>query len=318
MVFFSQIGYFYLATLLYNKVYDFKKFFIIIMKSGFALHTVLKSFTNRVRNGGIIMEKTQKKPITLITGISVLLVGIIVSTIVYGNATAKEATDSAKMLYALSLIATTLGIITTISGIRSLSVLEHTEKIDTKTLAQAALCAALCYIGFTFFKIDIPVGTEKTAIHFGNIFCVLAALLIGGFWGGMAGAVGMTIADLTTAYVTSAPKTFVLKLCIGLIVGLVAHKILKLSEEHNKKYIMLTTIGASVAGMIFNVIADPLVGYFYKTYLLGIPQDLAKVWAKIGTATTAVNAVTTVILASVLYLALRPALKKADLFVSVK
>ena len=45
----------------------------------------------------------------------------------------------------------------------------------------------------------------------------------------------MTIADLTTAYVTSAPKTFLLKLCIGLIVGLVAHKIFHLSKEHSDK-----------------------------------------------------------------------------------
>ena len=98
------------------------------------------------------------------------------------------------------------------------------SKDYVKVLAQAALCAALCYVGATFIKIDIPVGTEKTMFHFGNTFCVLAALLVGGPWGGLAGAVGMTISDLTTSYVTSAPKTFVLKLCIGLIVGLVAHK----------------------------------------------------------------------------------------------
>ena len=42
-----------------------------------------------------------------------------------------------------------------------------------------------------------------------------------GFWGCMAGAVGLSIADLTSAYVTSAPKTFLLKLCIGLITGFV-------------------------------------------------------------------------------------------------
>ena len=49
------------------------------------------------------------------------------------------------------------------------------------TLAMAALFAALCYIGFSYFRIDIPVGTEKTAFHLGNVFCVLAALFIGGF-----------------------------------------------------------------------------------------------------------------------------------------
>ena len=263
------------------------------------------------------MEKVQKTPFTLIIGIALLLIGAITALLSHNNATLEEATDSAKMLYALSLIASTIGIITTISAAHSLSVFRQDAKMNTKTLAQAALCAALCYIGFTFFKIDIPVGTEKTAIHFGNIFCVLAALLIGGFWGGMAGAVGMTIADLTTSYVTSAPKTFVLKLCIGLIVGLVAHKILKLSEEHDKKYVTLATIGASAAGMIFNRLADPVIGYFYKTYLLGVPQDLAKVLAKIGTATTAVNAITTIIISSLLYLALRPALKKSDLFIHV-
>lgn len=108
--------------------------------------------------------------------------------------------------------------------------------MDVTRLAQAGLLAALCYIGFAFLKFDIPVpgSLEKTAVHFGNVFCVLAALLLGGYWGGLAGAVGMTIADLTTAYVTSAPKTFLLKLCIGLIVGLVAHKIFHLSAEHPK------------------------------------------------------------------------------------
>ena len=101
--------------------------------------------------------------------------------------------------------------------------------------------------------------------HFGNVFCVLAALLLGGTWGGLAGAVGMTISDLTTAYVTSAPKTFFLKLCIGLIVGFVAHRLFKLSKEHSVKYVTIATVVSSVCGMLFNVVADPIVGYFYKT-----------------------------------------------------
>ncbi|MCM1101353.1 MAG: ECF transporter S component [Clostridium sp.] len=189
------------------------------------------------------------------------------------------------------------------------------EKADIRRLAQAGLLAALCYIGFAFFKIDIPVGTEKTSFHFGNVFCVLAALLVGGYWGGLAGAVGMTIGDLTTAYVTSAPKTFFLKLCIGLIVGLVAHKIFKLSRTHSPKYVTGVTVLAAVCGMGFNVVADPLVGYFYKMYLLGVPQDLAKALAKMATVTTFVNAIVAVVAASIFYLALRPALKKAGLFI---
>ncbi len=189
--------------------------------------------------------------------------------------------------------------------------------ITVQQLAQAGLCAALCYIGFAFFKIDIPVGPEKTAFHLGNVFCVLAALLLGGYLGGLSGAVGMTIADLTTAYVTSAPKTFLLKLCIGLIVSFVAHNIFKLSKSHKKSYVIGVTFLASFCGMGFNVIADPLVGYFYKTYLLGVPQDISAALQKIATITTSVNAVIAIFAATFFYLVLRPALKKANLLVQL-
>lgn len=220
--------------------------------------------------------------------------------------------------YSYSLTLVFFAVLLTGKGIRNAVFgVYKSDKSDVKRLAMAGLLAALCYIGFAFFKIDIPVGPEKTAFHFGNVFCVLAALLLGGYWGGLAGAVGMTIGDLTTAYVTSAPKTFLLKLCIGLIVGLVAHKLLKLSRDHSPKYVTGAAIAACVCGMAFNVVADPLVGYFYKTYLLGVPQDIASALAKMATVTTAVNAVVAVAAAAIIYLALRPALRKAGLFPEV-
>lgn len=218
--------------------------------------------------------------------------------------------------YSYSLTLVFFAILLTIKGIyNALIGTPKREKYDVKRLAQAGLLAALCYIGFAFFKIDIPVGPEKASFHFGNVFCVLAALLLGGYWGGLAGAVGMTIGDFTTSYVTSAPKTFLLKLCIGLIVGLVAHIFFKLSHDHSAKYVTGVTILASACGMAFNVIADPLVGYFYKTYLFGVPQDITSALMKISALTTSVNAVVAVIAASAIYLALRPALKKSGLFV---
>ena len=191
-------------------------------------------------------------------------------------------------------------------------------KQSLRKLCMAALFAALCYIGFTYCKIDIPVGTEKTAFHLGNVFCVLAALFLGGFWGGMSGAVGMTIADLTTAYVTSAPKTFLLKLGIGLITGLVAHKVFHISLDTRRRIpLSAATAISCAAGMGFNVVADPVVGYFYKTYVLGVPQEAAAIWVKMGAVTTAVNAVVAVIAATVFYLALRPALKRSNLMIQL-
>jgi len=114
-------------------------------------------------------------------------------------------------------------------------------------------------------------------------------------------------------YITVAPKTFVLKLCIGLITGLVAHKISHINEHHDKKYVFKWSLIASIAGLAFNVIADPLVGFFYKQYILGQPQEMASVLAKWSTATTFVNAVVSVILVAFVYNALRPALTRAGL-----
>lgn len=220
--------------------------------------------------------------------------------------------------YSYGLTLVFFAILLTARGIYNAAIgRRRARQADVKRLAQAGLLAALCYIGFAFFKIDIPVGPEKTAFHFGNVFCVLAALLLGGYWGGLAGAVGMTIADLTTSYVTSAPKTFFLKLCIGLIVGLVAHGICHLNQARDGRKAAVATAAAAFCGMAFNVVADPLVGYFYKSYLLGVPQDIASALAKIATLTTGVNAVVAVIAASVFYLALRPALRKSGLSVEI-
>lgn len=220
--------------------------------------------------------------------------------------------------YSYGLICVFFALLLTIKGICNAASKKNViRKADMGRLAQAGLLAALCYIGFAFFKIDIPAGTEKASFHFGNVFCVLAALLLGGYWGGLAGAVGMTIGDLTTTYVTSAPKTFLLKLCIGLIVGLVAHKIFRLTENHSPRYVTGVTVLACVCGMGFNVVADPIVGYFYKTYLFGVPQDITKLLVKISALTTGVNAAVAVIAASILYLALRPALRRSGLFVEL-
>lgn len=188
------------------------------------------------------------------------------------------------------------------------------KKNRIHTLAMAAMFAALCYVGFAFFQFKIPVGDSSTSFHLGNVFCVLAALCIGGLWGGLAGAVGMAIGDLLDpVYITSAPKTFVLKLGIGLITGLVAHKVFAINREKARKVPLVAAVAISAsAGMAFNIVADPLVGYFYKMYILGVPQDAATILAKMSAVTTSVNAVIAVIAATVFYLAIRPALKKTN------
>lgn len=211
-----------------------------------------------------------------------------------------------------------IGLVILVNGIfhttEKNTLVSYTSSEQVKRMAQAALFAALSYIMFTYFKIDITLPGGSTAFHLGNTFVVLAALLLGGSLGGIAGALGLTLADLTTIYVTSAPKTFFLKLCIGLITGFIAHRLFHITKITDKKKLTIATIVSAASGLLFNVVADPLVGYFYKLYLFGIPQDASAALAKIATVTSAVNALLSLLCAVILYLAVRPILIKAGLF----
>ena len=126
------------------------------------------------------------------------------------------------------------------------------EDVRIYRFALTGLFAALSYIVFTFLQIKITLpGGDATSIHLGNAVCVLGALLIGGFYGGLGGAIGMTIGDLLDpVYVIYAPKTLILKLCIGLIAGAVGHGIFKIGrisgEENKRKLYRITELGREV------------------------------------------------------------------------
>lgn len=180
-----------------------------------------------------------------------------------------------------------------------------------------ALMAALSYVVFTFLQIKVPIpGGNATSFHLGNAVCVLAALLLGGPLGGLAGAIGMTIGDiLDPIYVIYAPRTFILKFCIGLITGFVAHKLGKITVSHDRNHVMRWTIIAAIAGMLFNVVFDPLFGFIYNVLIIG--KSFAEAWVLPNLLTTSVNAVASVIVAVSLYFPIRKALIKADLYMIV-
>lgn len=180
----------------------------------------------------------------------------------------------------------------------------------TLKIAVIGLMAALAYIAFTFLQIKIPTPGGFTSFHLGNTFDVLAALLLGGLPGGIAGAIGMGIGDLLDpTYVVVAPKTILLKLGIGIVTGLVAYKIFHIQKKEGKALTQAVVLSA-IAGMLFNIVGEPIFSYFYTAFVLGAPTKAAQALASWNAITTSVNAVLTVIIASVLYLAIAPILKK--------
>lgn len=180
---------------------------------------------------------------------------------------------------------------------------------------QTAILAALCYVAFHYLQIRIPVpGGDATSLHIGNAFCVLGALLLGGVSGGLAGAIGMTIGDIMDpVYIVVAPKTFLLKFLIGCIAGYVAHRKGHISAHHDRPYLIRWSLIASLCSLGFNVLADPVTGYFYKRYLLGQPQQMAEALAKCTALATLINAVVSTLLVCVMYIAVRGPLMKYGL-----
>ncbi len=175
----------------------------------------------------------------------------------------------------------------------------------TRKMAFTAMFAVLNYVAFTYGKISIPLaGGATTAIHIANGIVVLSSWFLGPVYGGLAGAVGLSIADLLDPrYVASAPKTFILKFMIGFIAGSLAEK-LKLQEKEERGEIIKAAGISAAAGLGFNVIFDPVIGYLYRKYLLRIPQETATIIAAWSAGTTAFNAVVCLFLSVILYLVL--------------
>ena len=85
--------------------------------------------------------------IQTLIGAIILVIGIVLCVntyIVKGN-----------KAYAFSLLVTILGIVILIAGLYRTFSKKERKPVDAKVIAQAALCAALCYVGATFIKIDM-------------------------------------------------------------------------------------------------------------------------------------------------------------------
>lgn len=175
----------------------------------------------------------------------------------------------------------------------------------TRRLTYTAMFAVINYIVFTFGKINVPTAPgHSVAIHLANASVVLSAWFLGPVYGGLASAVGLSIADfLDPRYILSAPKTFLMKFLIAYIAGRSAEK-MKLHEKTDRKEITRICAISSALGLGFNVIFDPIIGYFYKSIVLRIPQEFMKIIVTWTAGVTTLNAVVSLFVSVILYLAL--------------
>ena len=99
---------------------------------------------------------------------------------------------------------------------------QFNERNTSVNLALTGLMAALVLVATMFFKVEIPVGTDKTMIGFANVFCILSGLLLGPVYGGLAAGIGSCIFDLMGGWADSAPTTLIFKFMMAFVCGLIA------------------------------------------------------------------------------------------------
>ena len=78
-------------------------------------------------------------------------------------------------------------------------------------LVMAALFAAACCVATAFLKIPGPLGYY----HLGDGFCMLAGLLLGPVWGGLAAGIGSALADVITGCAIYAIPTLLIKAAVA-------------------------------------------------------------------------------------------------------
>ncbi len=191
--------------------------------------------------------------------------------------------------------------------------MENNKNDNIKKIAYAGLMAALCFVGYSVFP---AISASGTKVHIGNAFVILGALLLGGLYGGLAGAIGLSLADILGGYAASAPRTFICKLVMGVIVGVIAHKLANISQNHPKGYILKWSSIAAIGALAFNCVFEPALKYVWFTLLTPNAEkaeSAIKALLAITTYATIINAIINSVIAIILYNALRPALNKADI-----
>ena len=176
-----------------------------------------------------------------------------------------------------------------------------------KNIAVLGLLTALVFV-MTYIGIDIPSPLGKTKLHFGNVMCLLSSLLFGPGVGALAAGCGSALFDLQDP--VWAPEfwmTFINKYSMSLVAGLIMHK---LHFGSDKLRVWIAGLCGSVTYCILYVTKNILSGVLIK----GFAWDVAITETLVTKVpVTLVNGVLAVVVAGLLTLALRPALKKAHL-----
>jgi len=168
--------------------------------------------------------------------------------------------------------------------------MESNKKVFKMVLT--AVMMALVFVGTKIIQIPTPTGGY---IHIGDGFVFLSGIVLGPFYGAIAGGVGSMLTDLLSGYTQYAVITLILKGLASFIVAVVVR-----GEFKNNSINRFSKLVGCILGAFLIV-----VGYFaFEAYALGLGVEAAL----LGVYTNLIQVATGVFIAT----ALSKAFSKVD------
>lgn len=177
------------------------------------------------------------------------------------------------------------------------------KNLTTRKLIYVALFTALVYIFSRFFQIPVVTPFGQTRFHLGNVFCLLAGILMGPGFGGLAAGLGSALFDLfDPVYFTSAPITFVTKFALAFVAGAIYRKRRELVDKKRLAF-------AAIFGQLTYVFLYLLKTYITNKFVMGFTNEavMAELIPKAGVSLF--NALISVIIAFILAMPLLKSVK---------
>ena len=149
-----------------------------------------------------------------------------------------------------------------------------------RKLVFAALFAALVFVGTFYLQAPMPLGFGY--VNFGDAFLLLAAWIVGGWYGAAAGGIGAAIADLALGYTVYAPVTLVLKALMALLAAVIAHTAARRGKALGIAGLWLGAVAAELLVGGYYVFEGGLYGF--GAALASVPGNLLQGAAAVVTA----------------------------------
>jgi len=141
---------------------------------------------------------------------------------------------------------------------------------DPKNIGIVAVFSALAFVATRF--IQIPILQTGGYLNFGEAIIYIAAIFFGPFVGGLVGAIGPALADITSPYAAFAPFTLLIKGIEGFIVGKIAS-----TNPKNMNKLLGILIGGSVMIIGYYIVEILVFLILSPIALIEIPFNVLQV-----------------------------------------